>query len=493
MTKDTKIDVYQRVTDRIVAELEAGTKPWHKPWTSLQSTPVLSMPQRHSGEAYKGVNVILLWMTSQSMGYRSNIWMTFKQALEYGAAVRKGEKGTLVVFADRMIKTEKNSAGEDVDRAIPFMKGYTVFNVDQIDGLPARFEAPADAPAAPAAIFQQHDSAETLIAASGATIRHGGDRAFYMPSQDLIQMPMQAQFHSPADYYATLLHELTHWTKHETRLARELGRKSWGDEGYAAEELVAELGAAFLCAQLGVQNMPLENHASYVASWLKVLKGDKRAVFQAASLAQKAADFLLARLEAPAPAPIAAPIITAPELEPVLAAAIAPRPVKPRIVITAAMQRGDVPMPFAAPPAAPALVAAPELEAYEREPVGRKPRAIPIGGVKVQPKWAWSAQYRRETIAALTERAPRSRADQNAAYLQTLSAYAIWLARRDGFTVPSAATVRFAGSSEAPNVAIIIDAGRELARIDIPNPGRVYDAGAPGYGLVTDEERQIAA
>lgn len=359
MTTETKLDVYQRVTDRIVAELEAGARPWcAKRWSAGEPGQVLQLPSRHNGEAYKGVNTLLLWLTGQSMGYRSNVWMTFKQALEYGGAVRKGERGTLVVYADRFKKTEQNAAGEDIERSIPFMKGYTVFNVDQIDGLPERFQ-PADMPAPVASPVARHAAAEHLITATGAEIRHGGDRAFYAPSRDVIQVPAITQFEGPEHYYSTLLHELTHWTKHESRLARDFPMKRWGDEGYAAEELVAELGAAFLCAALGVENVPLADHVGYLANWLQVLKNDKRAIFTAASYAQRAADFLLAKMEgAPAPGHDPAPIDPVPPPAP-------PRPPKPRLVITAAMQAGaqalpamltpvQKPAPIAAPIAAPA-------------------------------------------------------------------------------------------------------------------------------------------
>jgi antirestriction protein ArdC len=222
-------------------------------------------------------------------GYAAPIWMTFKQALELKASVRKGEHGSLVVFANTVNKTEKNDAGEDVERDIPFMKGYTVFNVEQIDGLPAHYYA---TPENPLPASERIKNAEQFLAATKATIQHCGNSAFYAPSRDLIQMPPFEFFHDKESYYATALHELTHWTRHETRLNRDFGRQRFGDTGYAREELVAELGAAFLCAETGITPEIRADHADYIGNWLNVLKEDKRAIFSAAAHAQRAADFL---------------------------------------------------------------------------------------------------------------------------------------------------------------------------------------------------------
>jgi antirestriction protein ArdC len=188
-----------------------------------------------------------------------------------------------------MRKTETTDSGEEIERDIPFMKGYTVFNAEQVDGLPPQFYA---APPPPLPAFERIDTAERFTKATGADIRHGGGRAYYAVDADRVQLPPFETFRDAESYYATLLHELTHWTRHETRLAREFGRKRWGDAGYAAEELVAELGAAFLCADLGVTPEPRDDHAAYIASWLDVLKSDKRAIFTAAACASRAADFL---------------------------------------------------------------------------------------------------------------------------------------------------------------------------------------------------------
>jgi antirestriction protein ArdC len=231
----------------------------------------------------------MLWGEAIAKGYACPIWMTYRQASELGGQVRKGEHGSLVVFADRIQKTETADNGDEIAREIPFMKGYTVFNCEQIDRLPENFYGRPSPPlSAPARI----EAAEHFAAATATDIRHGGNRAFYAIEADRVQMPPFESFIDPESYYATLLHELTHWTKHPARLNREFGRKRWGDEGYAAEELVAELGAAFLSADLDIAPEPRTDHASYIANWLTVLKNDKRAIFTAAAHAQRAVDFL---------------------------------------------------------------------------------------------------------------------------------------------------------------------------------------------------------
>jgi antirestriction protein ArdC len=239
---------------------------------------------------YRGINVIMLWAQAVAKGYAAPIWMTFKQAQELGAHVRKGETGTLVVYASTITRTDSDGqSGEDVERTIPFMKGYTVFNVEQIDGLPGIYHQPAQEPLDPMA---RNALADRFFTATTADIHHGGNRAFYSEGDDRVQMPPFETFRDPESYYATLAHELTHWTKHPRRLDREFGRKRWGDEGYAIEELVAELGAAFICADLGLATEPRADHAAYIASWIKVLKDDKRAIFSAAAHAERAAEFL---------------------------------------------------------------------------------------------------------------------------------------------------------------------------------------------------------
>ena len=231
----------------------------------------------------------MLWAESIEKGYAAPIWLTFKQAQDLGGHVRKGERGSLVVYASTFSKTETDEAsGEETERDIPFLKGYTVFNAEQVEGLPEHYSSHAPAPLDP---LERIARADEFFAATGAAISHGGNRAFYSHGEDRIQLPPFETFRDAESYYATLAHESIHWTKHESRLGRDLGRKRWGDAGYAAEELVAELGAAFLCADLDLAP-DMRDNAAYIASWLKVLKDDKRAIFTAASHAQRAVDFL---------------------------------------------------------------------------------------------------------------------------------------------------------------------------------------------------------
>ena len=284
-----RTDVYQKITDQIVAALETGVRPWHQPWNAEHSAGRITRPLRGNGIPYQGINVLMLWSAAIEKGYAAPIWMTFKQAIELKACVRKGEHGSLVVYADKIIRTETTDSGEEAERAIPFMKGYTVFNVEQIDGLPEHFYGK---PEARTDSVQRIAHAEAFFAATGANVVHGGSRACYVPSTDNIHMPCIDFFRDAESYYATLAHETTHWTRHEKRLNRDFGRKRFGDEGYAMEELVAELGAAFLAADLALTPEVRDDHAAYIASWIKVLKDDKRAIFTAASHAQRAADFL---------------------------------------------------------------------------------------------------------------------------------------------------------------------------------------------------------
>lgn len=286
-----RADVYTRVTDRIVFDLEKGVRPWLKPWSADHAADrLLLLPLRHNGVPYRGVNILLLWGDAIDKGYTRNIWMTYKQAEALGANVRKGEHGSLVVYADRFSKTEANEKGEEVERSIPFMKGYTVFNVEQIEGLPAHYAVPP-APRDESRALDLIAEAEAFFASTRASFRHGANRAFYAPAADFIQLPVPEAFRDAESYAATKAHELVHWTGHGSRMAREFGKR-FGDHAYAFEELVAELGAAFLCADLGITPEPRPDHAAYLAHWLDVLKSDKRAIFSAAAHAQRAADYL---------------------------------------------------------------------------------------------------------------------------------------------------------------------------------------------------------
>ena len=283
-------DVYSRITNRIIADLEQGVRPWMKPWNAEHTAGRITRPLRHNGVPYQGINIVMLWSAAIAKGYARPFWLTYRQAQELGGHVRKGETGELVVYAGHITRTGTDDKGEEIAREIPFLKGYTVFNAEQCEGLPTHFTAPMEAPALP--LMQRLEAADRFFAATAADIRHGGTRAYYAETPDYVQMPPFETFRDAESYAATLAHELTHWTKHETRLARDMGRVRYGDEGYAREELVAELGAAFLCADLGITPEVRDDHASYIASWLSVLRNDKRFIFSAAAHAQRAADYL---------------------------------------------------------------------------------------------------------------------------------------------------------------------------------------------------------
>ena len=288
-TPPTRQDIYTRVTNQIARQLEQGVRPWMKPWSVEHTAGRITRPLRHNAIPYRGVNVLLLWSEALAKGYAAPLWMTYKQSQEMGAQVCKGEHGSLVVYADRITKTETDSDGQDVEREIPFMKGYTVFNVEQIEGLPAHYYAQ---PVTPLPLSERLAEADQFVTATGAAIHLGGNQAYYSPAGDEIHLPPFEAFKDKESFYATALHELTHWTRHETRLDRDFGRQRFGDAGYAREELVAELGAAFLCADLGITPEIREDHADYIGHWLKVIQDDKHAIFQAAAHAQRAADYL---------------------------------------------------------------------------------------------------------------------------------------------------------------------------------------------------------
>ncbi|MFS0709887.1 ArdC family protein [Brevundimonas phoenicis] len=277
-----KTDIYQTVTDSIIGMLEAGVRPWAPQWEA-GSCGLPAIPTRANGEAYRGINVALLWGAAEMKGYRHHTWMTFNQAKELGGCVRKGEKSSPVIYWGSYSKEDET--GEEETRL--FAKGYAVFNVEQIDHLPERFYEAAPV----AATAERIKLADQWAVGTGAEIRHGGSKAFFSPKSDHVQMPPLEAFYEREAYYATLAHELTHWSGAKARLDRQFGKR-FGDKAYAFEELVAEMGAAFAMARLGIAVEPREDHASYLASWLKVLKSDKRAIFTAASKAQAACDFL---------------------------------------------------------------------------------------------------------------------------------------------------------------------------------------------------------
>ncbi len=288
--KAERQDVYSRITGQIVAALETGVRPWVKPWSAEHAAGRITRPLRHNGQPYTGINILSLWASATEQSFAAPIWMTYRQATELGGHVRKGEKGSPVVYANSITRKETDpAAGDDIAHEIHFLKGYTVFNVEQIEGLPAQYTQLATPRLEP---MPRIEHAEKFFAATGAIISHGGNRAFYRPSTDTIVMPPMEAFRDAESYWATVAHEMTHWTSVKNRLDRDFGSKRFGSEAYAMEELVAELGSAFLCADLDLSLNPREDHAEYLAHWLNILKTDSRAIFTAASHAQRAADFI---------------------------------------------------------------------------------------------------------------------------------------------------------------------------------------------------------
>ena len=294
------VSLYDEVTAQIVAELEEGRFPWARPWDAAAFAPGLPR-NAASRRSYSGINILILWSEAARRGFGAQGWLTFRQAQEVGGQVRKGEKGTTIFYAARFTPKGGEGGGEvgpapapegrggagEGDRSIPFLKRFTVFNVAQVDGLPERCTAPDP-------ILLPRETipvAEALLAASGADIRIGGNEAHYSPSGDFVALPPQQAFFEQIDYYRTALHELGHWTGHGSRLDRDQ-TGGFGSAAYGREELCAELASAFLCAALGIK--PTVRHADYLGAWLAIMRADTRAIFKAASLASKAADYLLA-------------------------------------------------------------------------------------------------------------------------------------------------------------------------------------------------------
>jgi antirestriction protein ArdC len=289
MATATRTDIYTQVTNRIVESLERGVRPWFKPWSAEHAAGRITRPLRHNGTPYNGINVLMLWASAELAGFHCPYWLTFQQAKQLGGFVKKGEHGSPVVYASTFKKNETADDGQEVETEIPFLKQYTVFNACQVEGLPDHFYALAEPPQE---TMPRIERAEAFFANTNADIHTGSDRACYVITHDYIRMPPFECFRDAESHAATLAHELTHWTRHPSRLDRDLGRKRFADAGYAMEELVAELGSAFLCADLSITPEVREDHASYIDCWLKVLKDDKRAIFSAASHASKAVEFL---------------------------------------------------------------------------------------------------------------------------------------------------------------------------------------------------------
>lgn len=290
MNSKTRKDCYTEITNAILADLENGIRPWVKPWETGAGTPC--RPLRNTGEPYRGINVLWLWSVAARKGYLSPYWLTYKQAHDLGAHVRKGEKSSLVVYASLYRKTEDDDAREPEDKKIPFLKAYSVFNAEQIENIPERFAAknssaervPLDIPGA--------DRVREFLRNTQAKFRTDNEQAYYSVLEDTIYSPPLSAFPNADRFYSTLAHELTHWTGHPSRLPRKFPRAGVGLSNYAREELIAELGAAFLCADLGVNLTPRPDHADYIGDWLQVLRNDKRAIFHAAAVAQQATDYL---------------------------------------------------------------------------------------------------------------------------------------------------------------------------------------------------------
>lgn len=288
-------DVYACVTAHIINAIEQGVGNWRMPWHTsgrFAFSPINVV----SKKSYRGINTVCLWAAAQAKGYVSGEWGTYQQWQDRGAQVRKGEKATTIVFwkfANQSQETQDDGEQPASGSRLLFTKGYSVFNAAQVDGYTPKADLEQPIP-------ERMTHADAFFHSVAADVRHGGNQAFYSPAGDYVQMPPFEVFRDAISYYSTLAHECTHWTASAVRCNRELGKR-FGDNAYAAEELIAELGAAFTCAHLGLSTEPREDHAQYIQSWLRVLKADKRAIFTAASKAQQAADWMMHKAGASAP------------------------------------------------------------------------------------------------------------------------------------------------------------------------------------------------
>jgi antirestriction protein ArdC len=290
-TATNKRDVYATVTAQIINSIEQGVGTWRMPWNT-SGRYAFSPINVTSKKPYRGINTVCLWAAAEAKGYEAGEWGTYKQWQDRGGQVRKGEKSTLIVFwkfANDSAESQDDGEHSASGSRLLFTRGYSVFNSAQVDGYSPTVEPDMPMP-------DRIERAEAFFQGIGATVRHGGNRAYYAPDSDHIQMPPFQAFRENVAYYSTLAHESTHWTANPHRCDRQLGKR-FGDNAYAAEELIAELGAAFTCAHLGLSTEPRADHAQYINSWLKVLKADKRAIFTAASKAQQACDWLVKQAE----------------------------------------------------------------------------------------------------------------------------------------------------------------------------------------------------
>jgi antirestriction protein ArdC len=290
-----KQDLASRISNQILALLDKGVRAWAQPWENGNTARILR-PLRSNGAPYGGINTLMLWLAAHEHGFTNPNWMTYRQADALGAHVMKGEHATPVVYASTITKNQLQENGENLERHIPFMNWYKFFAAQQSDGLPDKYYDKAPSRLDPNERIQR---AEEFFASTGAEIHHGGNKAFYAMQPDYIRMPEFGAFQDPESYYATLAHEITHWTRHPSRLARDFGRAKFGDEGYAKEEIVAEIGSAILCSELDLTPEPREENASYIDHWKKLIKGDKNFILKAAAHAQRAADFIISAHQAP--------------------------------------------------------------------------------------------------------------------------------------------------------------------------------------------------
>jgi antirestriction protein ArdC len=283
LSKQTRADVYEQITSALITAIEEGTGKFEMPWHTL-SSPINAANRK----LYRGVNILMLWAAARKHNYSSHEWATYRQWQELGARVRKGERSTLVVFwkfFDSQTEEEQQEETEDT-RARPrcFARAYHVFNASQVDGYESK----------PESLLSESErigQADAFFQSLPATIKYGGDRAYYSPADDYIQMPHFTQFKTPEAFVSTMCHELSHWSGAKSRLNRDLSGR-FGDESYAMEEMIAQISASFLCADLQIRSEPSADDAAYVSNWLTVLRGDRRAIFTAASKAQEAASYL---------------------------------------------------------------------------------------------------------------------------------------------------------------------------------------------------------
>jgi antirestriction protein ArdC len=290
-TGQNRANLYDEITDKIIGELEIGRVPWVQPWGTAAAKAPLAMPKNAvTSRHYSGVNVLILWGAVIERGFAGQSWLTFRQALALGGHIRKGERGTTVVYADRFVPVDEKrrayETGEEA-QAVPFLKRFTVFNTDQCDDLPSDIVTAAPPPP-PRGMIEP--TVEALIKATGVDFRIGGNRAFYASAEDYVQVPPPQVYFEPINWHRTALHELAHASGHASRLNRDLSG-GYGTKKYAFEELIAEISSAFSCASLGI--VPTVRHADYIGSWLEVLREDNRAIVRAASQASKVADYLL--------------------------------------------------------------------------------------------------------------------------------------------------------------------------------------------------------